>query len=159
GIPIALLVIGLPAIVWWLGGAPTVIEIPVVRGFNFAGGVSLSPEFTALFFGLSFYISAFIAEIVRGGVQAVSRGQVEAARALGLSRGQLFRLVLIPQALRVMVPPTAAQYVSLVKNSSLAVAIGYPDLVNVSNTTINQTGQVMEAIVVMSAVYLAMSLT
>ncbi len=124
---------------------------------NFRGGLTLSPEFIALFLGLSLYTGAFIAEIVRSGLESVSRGQVEAARSLGLSPGQISRLILIPQALRVMVPPIAGQYVSLAKSSSLAVAIGYPDLVSVSNTTLNQTGHVVEAIVLMSAVYLTIS--
>ena len=142
-LPNTLLVLGLPLAAWGLAGAPMALDHPVQRGFNLVGGIILSPEFTALFLGLSLYIAAFIAEIVRSGLQAVPRGQVDAARSLGLSRSQIYRLVLIPQALRVMVPPLAAQYVSLVKNSSLAVAIGYPDLVNISNTTINQTGHVV----------------
>jgi general L-amino acid transport system permease protein len=151
------LVVGLPLIAWLLAGAPTDLERPALRGLNFRGGVTLSPEFMALFLGLALYTAAFIAEIVRSGISAVSRGQVEAARSLGLSQGQIYRLVLIPQALRVMIPPTAGQYVSLAKSSSLAVAIGYPDLVNVSNTILNQTGHVMEALLLMSAVYLLIS--
>jgi len=154
----ALLVAG-PALGWIAGGAPTAIETPTLRGFNFRGGGGFSPEFTALFLGLSLYTGAFIAEIVRSGLQSVGRGQVDAARALGLRRGQIYRLILLPQAMRVMVPPAAAQFVSLVKNSSLAVAIGYPEIVNVSNTTLGQTGHVVEAIVMMSAVYLAISLS
>ena len=110
-----------------------------------------------MFLGLSLYIAAFIAEIVRSGVQAVSRGQADAGRSLGLSTRQIYRLILVPQALRIMIPPVAAQYVSLAKNSALAVAIGYPDLVNVSNTTINQTGHTIEVIVLMSVVYLCIS--
>lgn len=157
--PTILLIFGAPMLAWWLAGAPTVFTWPALRGLNFVGGLTLSPEFTALFLGLSLYIGAFIAEIVRSGIQSVNRGQAEAARALGLSSAQIYRLVLIPQALRVMIPPVAAQYVSLVKNSSLAVAIGYPDLVNVSNTTINQTGHTIEAIVLMSVVYLVISFT
>lgn len=151
------LVVGLPLVAWAVAGAPTGFDRPSLRGLNFVGGVTLSPEFVALFLGLSLYTGAFIAEIVRSGIEAVDRGQVEAARSLGLSPGQISRLVLIPQALRVMIPPTAGQYVSLVKSSSLAVAIGYPDLVNISNTTLNQTGHVVEALVLMSGVYLMIS--
>ena len=150
-------ILGAPALAWWLAGAPATIVWPQMQGFNFRGGLALSPEFTALFLGLSLYIAAFLAEIVRSGLQAVSHGQVDAGKSLGLARGQIYRLVLIPQALRIIIPPTAAQYVSLAKNSALAVAIGYPDLVNISNTTINQTGHTIEAIVLMSAVYLAIS--
>jgi general L-amino acid transport system permease protein len=151
------LLIGLPLAAWLLAGAPTELDRPALRGLNFRGGVTLSPEFMALFLGLALYTAAFIAEIVRSGIAAVSRGQVEAARSLGLSQGQIYRLVLIPQALRVIIPPTAGQYVSLAKSSSLAVAIGYPDLVNVSNTILNQTGHVIEALLLMSAVYLLIS--
>jgi general L-amino acid transport system permease protein len=158
GALVAGLLLGLPALLWLWGGAPHALEVPQLRGFNFRGGGAFSPEFTALFLGLSLYIGAFIAEIVRSGLQSVGRGQVDAAQSLGLTRGQIYRLILLPQALRVMIPPAAAQYVSLVKNSSLAIAIGYPDLVNVSNTTMGQTGHVVEAIVMMSAVYLAISL-
>ncbi|MCK6454209.1 MAG: ABC transporter permease subunit [Alphaproteobacteria bacterium] len=157
GWPVAAMLIGLPVLGWLAGGMPTAIDQPVLRGFNFRGGGSFSPEFTALFLGLSLYIGAFIAEIVRSGLQSVGRGQIDAALSLGLARGQIYRLILLPQAMRVMVPPACAQYVSLVKNSSLAVAIGYPEIVNVSNTTLGQTGHVVEAIVMMSAVYLAIS--
>jgi len=153
------LVIGLPLVGWFVAGAPTELDRPVLRGLNFRGGVTLSPEFVALFLGLALYTAAFIAEIVRSGIAAVNRGQVEAARSLGLSQAQIYRLVLIPQALRVMIPPTSGQYVSLAKSSSLAVAIGYPDLVNVSNTILNQTGHVIEALVLMSLVYLLISFT
>jgi len=151
------LIVGLPVLAWAIAGAPTDIERPALRGLNFTGGVTLSPEFVALFLGLALYTGAFIAEIVRSGLQSVGRGQVEAGRSLGLSQNQIYRLVLIPQALRVMIPPTAGQYVSLAKSSSLAVVIGYPDLVNVSNTTLNQTGHVVEALALMSAVYLLIS--
>lgn len=155
---VAALLLGLPILGWALGGMPTAIEQPALRGLNFRGGATLSPEFTALFLGLSLYTGAFIAEIVRGGILSVGRGQIDAGRSLGLGRGQLYRLILLPQAMRVIVPPTAAQFVSLVKNSSLAVAIGYPEIVNVSNTTLGQTGHVVEAIVLMSTVYIAISL-
>lgn len=157
--PIIATMLAAPLMGWWIGGAPMTMEWPELRGFNFQGGLALSPEFTALFLGLSLYIAAFIAEIVRSGIQAVSRGQVDAGQSVGLNKGQIARLILIPQALRIMIPPAAAQYVSLAKNSSLAVAIGYPDLVNISNTTINQTGHTIEAIVLMSVVYLAISFT
>jgi general L-amino acid transport system permease protein len=156
--PMAALLLAPPVLAWAAFGAPVTLEWPAVRGLAIRGGVAVSPEFVALFLGLSLYIAAFVAEIVRGGVLAVPGAQVEAARALGLSRGQIARLVVMPQALRVMVPPLAAQHVSLVKNSSLAVAIGYPDLVNISNTTLAQTGHVVEAVLLMSAVYLFISL-
>jgi general L-amino acid transport system permease protein len=148
----------LPVIGWALFGAPTGFSLPVLGGFDFEGGKNVSPEFTALFLGLSIYTAAFIAEIVRGGIQAVPKGQTEASEALGLSRGQRLRLVILPQALRVIIPPLTSQYLNLTKNSSLAVAIGYPDLVSVSNTTLNQTGQAIEAISLMMAVYLTLSL-
>jgi general L-amino acid transport system permease protein len=156
--PAIALILVPPLAAWAIGGAPTALEWPAVRGLAIRGGISVSPEFVALFLGLSLYIAAFVAEIVRGGVLSVPKAQVETARALGLKRGQISRLVVMPQALRVMVPPLAAQYVSLVKNSSLAVAIGYPDVVNISNTTLAQTGHVVEAVLLMSAVYLFISL-
>jgi general L-amino acid transport system permease protein len=152
------LVIGLPVLVWFAGGAPTAIEVPRLAGFNFQGGKQLSPEFSALLIGLSTYTAAFIAEVVRAGIVAVDRGQTEASMALGLSPGQRLRLVTLPQALRVIVPPMTSQYLNLIKNSSLAVSIGYPDLVAVANTTMNQTGQAIEAIVILMAVYLTVSL-
>jgi general L-amino acid transport system permease protein len=129
-----------------------------VLGFNFRGGLSISPEFAALLIGLSTYTAAFIGEIVRGGVLAVDRGQSEAAKALGLSRGKVLRLVVLPQALRVITLPTTSQFLNLLKNSSLAVAIGYPDLISITNTAINQTGQAIEAIALAAAIYLAISL-
>jgi general L-amino acid transport system permease protein len=153
------LILGLPLVVWLLGGAPLQWNVPALRGFNFQGGSSLTPEFVALTVGITVYTAAFIAEIVRAGIQSVSHGQVEAARAIGLRPGLVMRLVVLPQALRVIVPPTTSQYLSLTKNSSLGVLIGYPDLVNVGNTTLNQTGQAVEAIAVMMVVYLSISLT
>jgi len=132
---------------------------PVLEGFNFAGGMVLSPEFAALLVGLSIYTAAFIAEIVRAGVLAVSRGQWEAAFAIGLTRAQALRRVVMPQALRVIIPPMASQYLNITKNSSLAVAIGYPDLVSVANTVINQTGQAIEGVAIIMAVYLTISLS
>jgi general L-amino acid transport system permease protein len=153
------IVLGLPMAVWFAGGAPLAWSVPTLRGFNFQGGASLTPEFVALLVGITVYTGAFIAEIVRSGIQSVPHGQVEAARAVGLRPGLVMRLVVLPQALRVIVPPTTSQYLSLTKNSSLGVLIGYPDLVNVGNTTLNQTGQALEAIAIMMAVYLMISLT
>ena len=133
--------------------------MPELQGFNFVGGAALSPEFAALLVGLATYTAAFIAEIVRAGILAVDRGQGEAAHALGLSRAQTMRLIVLPQALRVIVPPMTSQYLNLTKNSSLAVAIGYPDLVSIANTTMNQTGQAIEGIAIIMAVYLTISLS
>jgi general L-amino acid transport system permease protein len=146
----------LPSLAWH-DGAFGVVR-PVVAGFNFHGGLSISPEFGALLIGLATYTSAFVSEIVRGGILAVDKGQTEAAAALGLSRGQALRLVVLPQALPVIVPPTTSQFVNLTKNSSLAVAIGYPDLISITNTTLNQTGQAVEAIALAMILYLALSL-
>jgi general L-amino acid transport system permease protein len=137
---------------------PTFSGAPVLQGFNFAGGAALSPEFAALLLGLATYTAAFIAEIVRAGVLSVARGQWEAAQALGLTRAQALRHVVAPQALRAIVPPMTSQYLDLTKNSSLAVAIGYPDLVSIANTSINQTGQAIEGIAIIMLVYLSISL-
>jgi general L-amino acid transport system permease protein len=134
-------------------------NVPVLEGFNFSGGLVLTPEFATLLAGLSIYTAAFIAEIVRAGVLSVSRGQWEAAFAVGLTRAQSLRHVVMPQALRVAVPPAASQYLNLTKNSSLAVAIGYPDLVSIANTTMNQTGQAIEGVAIIMAVYLTISLS
>jgi general L-amino acid transport system permease protein len=150
--------IGLPALVWLVGGAPVAVNAPELRGFNFVGGITLTPEYAALVIGLVSYTGAFIAEIVRSGIQAVSYGQSEAAKALGLSSNHTLRLVILPQALRVIIPPVTSQFLNLTKNSSLAVAIGYPDLVSVTNTSLNQTGQAIEAIAIMMTVYLVLSL-
>jgi general L-amino acid transport system permease protein len=133
-------------------------SVPVLEGFNFSGGGQLSPEFAALLAGLVVYTAAFIAEIVRAGILAVPRGQIHAADALGLNDFEKMRLVVLPQALRVIVPPLTSQYLNLVKNSSLAVAIGYPDFVSVVNTTLNQTGQAIEGIALIMAAYLTVSL-
>ncbi len=158
--PLTILALLAPALAWWLAaGAPAGWSVPAFRGFNFVGGLALSPEFLALYFGLSFYIAAFIAEIVRAGVLSVGRGQVEAAQAIGLDRGDLYRKIIFPQALRVIVPPLAAQYISLVKNSSLGVAIGYPDLFSVTNTVLTLSGNTIEAIAIMALVYLTLALT
>jgi general L-amino acid transport system permease protein len=152
------LVVGLPLAVFLAAGAPLGLDVPALRGFNFTGGSVVSPEFAALLTGLVIYTGSFIAEIVRAGILAVSRGQSEAALALGLTSWQRMRLIVLPQALRVIVPPMTSQYLSLTKNSSLAVIIGFPDLVSVANTTINQTGQAVEGIAMIMAVYLAISL-
>jgi general L-amino acid transport system permease protein len=144
---------------WLAGGAPTGIDMPKLKGFSFQGGGVITAEFLALWLGLTLYTAAFIAEIVRSGILSVGKGQWEAAGALGLRRGQILRFVVLPQALRVIVPPTTSQYLNLTKNSSLAVAIGFPDIVSVSNTTMNQTGQAIEGIAVIMAVYLTISLS
>ncbi len=156
GLAIAL---GLPLAMFLAAGAPFALEVPALAGFNFAGGATLTPEFAALLTGLTVYTAAFIAEIVRAGVLAVQRGQFEAAFALGLHRNLAMRLVVLPQALRVIVPPLTSQYLNLTKNSSLAVAIGYPDIVSIANTAINQTGQAIEGIAIIMAVYLTISLS
>jgi general L-amino acid transport system permease protein len=141
-----------------VGVAPIALEYPMLSGFDFSGGGSLSPEFTALLLGLALYTAAFIAEIVRAGILAVERGQFEAAYSLGLNRRQVTRYIVLPQALRVIVPPVTSQYLNCTKNSSLAVAIGYPDLVSIANTIINQTGQAIEGILIIMVVYLTISL-
>jgi len=137
---------------------PVALEYPALTGFNFSGGAMLSPEFAALFLGLALYTAAFIGEIVRAGILSVERGQFEAARSLGLSEAQVMRFIILPQALRVIVPPLTSQYLNCAKNSSPAVAIGYPDLVSIANTTINQTGQAIEGIAIIMFVYLTISL-
>lgn len=152
------LVIGFPLLAWVMGGAPTAMNIPQLKGFNFVGGTNISPEFTALLLGLILYTAAFVAEVVRAGIQSVSRGQTEAAMSLGLRSGQVLNLVILPQALRVIIPPLTSQMLNLTKNSSLAVAIGYPDFVSVAGTTINQTGQAIEGVALMMVVYLTLSL-
>jgi general L-amino acid transport system permease protein len=153
------LVLGLPAAAFLLAGSPVAWELPALGGFNFRGGIAVIPELMALLLALSIYTAAFIAEIVRAGILAIHKGQTEAAAALGLRRGQILRLVIVPQALRVIIPPLTSQYLNLLKNSSLATAIGYPDLVNVfAGTTLNQTGQAVEVIAMTMAVYLVISL-
>jgi general L-amino acid transport system permease protein len=153
------LIVGLPLLVWLFSGAPVDLDKPELRGFNFTGGATLIPEFIALLLGLSTYTASFIAEIVRSGILAVSHGQTEAASALGLRRGLTLRLVILPQALRVIVPPMISQYLNITKNSSLAVLIGYPDLVSIAGTTLNQTGQAIEGIAIIMAVFLTVSLS
>lgn len=132
---------------------------PQQKGFNVTGGLASTPEFAVLLFGLAINSSAGIAEIVRSGIEAIPRGQIEAARALGLGQGRIMRLVVLPQALKIMIPLLTSNYLSLTKNSSLAVAIGYPDLVSIMNTTANQTGQALEAILIMMGIYLTINLT
>ena len=153
------LIFGLPAIVFFLFDIPLTWSIPALRGFNFVGGGTMTPEYAALLIGLVTYTAAFTAEIVRSGILAVPQGQWEASSALGLPRSRVLRLIVLPQALRVIVPPMTSQYLNLAKNSSLAVAIGYPDLVSIANTTINQTGQAIEGVAIIMAVYLTISLS
>ena len=143
---------------WLLGGAPTVLDSPRQGEFAIEHGGALTPEFLSVLLGLTMYTAAFVAEVVRRGIQSVARGQGEAASALGLSQGQTMRLVMLPQALRVIIPPMTNQYLNLTKNSSLAVAIGYPDVVSIANTAINQTGRAVECISVIMLVYLSTSL-
>ncbi len=151
--------IGLPLLAWVFAGAPTAMDIPALSGFNFTGGVTVSPEFSALLLGLVFYTAAFVAEIVRAGIQSVGSGQIEAAKAVGLRSGQVLHLVVLPQALRVIIPPLTSQMLNLTKNSSLAIAIGYADFVAVTNTTINQTGQAIEGVALIMLIYLFFSLS
>lgn len=154
------LIFGLPVFTFLAVGAPVSFQYPEMGRFRLTGGLGLVPEFVALLAGLSIYTAAFIGEIVRAGILSVSHGQIEAAQAIGLKRGQTLRLVVVPQALRVIIPPLTSQYLNLTKNSSLAVAIGYPDLVAVfAGTVLNQTGQAVECIAVTMAVYLTISLT
>jgi len=148
-----------PTLGWMLLGAPPLtFEVPIRERFNFRGGLTLTPEFSALLTGLVIYTAGFIAEVVRGGIQAVGRGQIEAANAIGLSPMQILRLVIFPQAMRVIVPPLTSQYLNLAKNSSLAIAIGFPDMFAVNQTIANQTGQPVPAIALMMGTYLLMSL-
>ena len=142
-----------------IAGVPFQLDLPVLRGFNFRGGISVIPEFVALLLALSLYTASFIAEIVRAGIEAVDKGQREAAAALGLSRSQALSLVVVPQALRVIIPPLTSQYLNLTKNSSLAVAIAYPDIVSVfAGTALTQVGQAVEIILVTMLIYLTLSL-
>ena len=143
---------------WLAGGAPSQWSVPQQDGFLLSGGASATPEFLAVLVGLALYTAAFIAEVVRAGIGSVARGQVEATGSLGLSRNQSLRLVVLPQALRVVIPPLTGQYLNLTKNSSLAVAIGYPDVVSIASTTLNQTGRAVECIALIMAVYLTTSL-
>lgn len=155
---VALLVV--PVLGWMLlPESPLIQNVPTLERFNFRGGIRLTPEFSALLIGLVIYTATFIAEIVRAGILAVRRGQVEAAQALGLTYPQRLRLVILPQALRVIIPPLISQYLNLTKNSSLAIAIGYPDLFSVGRITINQAGRALPVFVMIMVTYLAMSLT
>ena len=157
--PVALVLVVALMMAFLLAGVPFSLEIPVLRGFNFRGGISVIPEFVALVLALSLYTASFIAEIVRAGIQSVDKGQREAAAALGLSNTQALHLVLVPQALRVIIPPLTSQYLNLTKNSSLAVAIAYPDIVSVfAGTTLTQVGQAVEIILVTMLIYLSLSL-
>lgn len=151
--------LGFSALGWLLSGGPFQVDYPVLGTFNFSGGDRLSAEYTALTLGLILYTAAFIADIVRAGIQSVPYGQVEAARAQGFSGGQMLRLIVLPQALRLIIPPLGNQYLNLAKNSSLGIAIGFFDVYNVANVISNQTGQAVAVFVVMMAIYLAMSLT
>lgn len=149
----------LAAIGWFIvPGTPFIANIPALEGHNFKGGISLTPEFMAIFSGLVIYTAAFIAEVVRAGIQAVSKGQREAASALGLSGFQTLRLIIFPQAMRVIIPPLTSQYLNLTKNSSLAIAVGYPDLFAVGGTIVNQSGRAVEVILITMGVYLSFSL-
>jgi len=153
------LLIVLLLLAWLAGGAPSAMSVPQLKGFNFQGGLNISPEFSALLLGLVLYTAAFVAEAVRAGIQAVSKGQREAAMSIGLKTNQVLQLVILPQALRVIIPPLTSQMLSLTKNSSLAVAIGYPDFVSVAGTAINQTGQAIEGVAMIMIVYLFFSLS
>ncbi|MCP4430274.1 MAG: amino acid ABC transporter permease [Gammaproteobacteria bacterium] len=153
------LIIGLPLLALIVTGFPVSLELPVLKGFNFVGGTVITPEFIALWLSLSIYTASFIAEIVRAGIQSVSHGQTEAAHALGVKAAPTLQLVILPQALRVIIPPLSSQYLNLTKNSSLATAIAYPDLVSVfTGTVLNQTGQAVEIISITMAIYLSISL-
>jgi general L-amino acid transport system permease protein len=152
------IVVGVPAAAFLATGGPFAFEYPEIGRFNVRGGAELLPEFVALLLGLSIYTAAFIAEVVRAGVKSVSPGQAEAAQALGLRRMQTLRLIVVPQAMRVIIPPLTNQYLNLTKNSSLAVAIGYPDLVQIAGTVLNISGQAVEVVIITMAVYLSFSL-
>nr|WP_321444651.1 amino acid ABC transporter permease [uncultured Cohaesibacter sp.] len=152
------ILIGLPLLAYFVAGMPITYDLPALKGFNFAGGMKVIPEFVGLLLALTIYTGAFIAEIVRAGILAVSHGQTEAASALGLRPGPTLRLIIVPQAMRVIIPPLTSQYLNLTKNSSLAVAIAYPDIVSVGGTVLNQTGQAIEVIGIWMLVYLSLSL-
>jgi general L-amino acid transport system permease protein len=152
------LLIGLPLLAFALKGFPASIEYPKLSTFNLSGGFQVKPEFLSLYLALSVYTAAFIAEIVRSGILGVAKGQTEASQALGLSRSQLLRLVIIPQSMRIVIPPLTSQFLNLTKNSSLAIAIGYPDLVAVGGTILNQTGQAIEVVAIWMIVYLGLSI-
>jgi general L-amino acid transport system permease protein len=157
-VPVAI-VLACGALGWVLGGAPFDFNMPKKGEFAIENGGSLTPEFMAVLLGLVLYTAAFVAEVVRSGISSVARGQSEAAQALGLSKGQEMQKVLLPQALRVIIPPMTSQFLNLTKNSSLAVAIGYPDVVSIANTALNQTGRAVECIAIIMLVYLTTSLS
>ena len=154
----AALIVGLPVLAYALSGFPLSFDFPKQSTFNLTGGFQIKPEFLALYLALSFYTASFIAEIVRAGIMGVSRGQSEAASALGLRQGSILRLVVVPQALRIIIPPLTSQYLNLTKNSTLAIAVGYPDLVATGGTVLNQTGQAIEVVAIWMVVYLSLSL-
>jgi general L-amino acid transport system permease protein len=157
-LPSLALLIGLPALAWLIGGQPFSLEFPMLKGFNYRGGTGLTPEFVALVLGLTVYVSAFNAEIIRSGIEAVSKGQREAARALAMNERQVMRIVILPQAMRIIVPPMTSEYLAIAKNSSLAVAIGYPEFVSIGGTILNQSGQAVEIVGIWMGVYLCISL-
>ena len=157
-VPVAI-VVALGFVGWLAGGAPSEFNSPIKGEFSIENGGSLTPEFLSVLIGLTVYTAAFVAEVVRAGIQSVARGQGEAAAALGLAQGQTMKLVMLPQALRVIIPPMTNQFLNLTKNSSLAVAIGYPDVVSIANTALNQTGRAVECIAIVMLVYLTTSLT
>ena len=152
------LIVGLPLLAYALSGFPLSFDFPKQSTFNLTGGFQIGPEFLSLYLALSFYTASFIAEIVRAGILGVSKGQTEAAGALGLRPGSILRLVVVPQAMRIVIPPLTSQYLNLTKNSSLAIAIGYPDLTAIAGTVLNQTGQAVEGVLIMMVVYLIISL-
>ncbi|UHS56429.1 amino acid ABC transporter permease [Agrobacterium vaccinii] len=153
------IIIGLPVLAFLVMGAPLTFDYPVAGRFNLSGGSVIAPEFLSLYLSLSFYTASFIAEIVRGGIKAVAKGQTEAASALGLRGNNITRLIVVPQAMRIIIPPLTSQYLNLTKNSSLAVAVGFSDLVAVGGTILNQTGQAVEVVAIWLVVYLSLSLT
>jgi general L-amino acid transport system permease protein len=149
----------MPLLTYFISGSPLSFDTPALRGFNFGGGMNFSPEFIALTFALSIYTATYIAEAIRSGIEAIPKGQKEAAASLGLSNYKALKIVILPQAIRIAIPPIINQYLNLTKNSSLATAIGYPELVTVfAGTVLNQTGQAIEIILVTMAVYLTISL-
>ncbi len=152
------LIVGLPLLAFMAAGFPLTLDFPKQSTFNLTGGFQVKPEFLSLYLALSFYTASFIAEIVRAGIIGVSKGQTEAAHALGLRKGSTLRLVVIPQAMRIVIPPLTSQYLNLTKNSSLAIAIGFPDLVAIGGTILNQTGQAIEIVAIWMVIYLGLSL-
>ncbi len=159
GLKASLLIFGVPLLIWFLlPGSPYSIEYPELVGLRIEGGARLTPEFAGILFGLVLYTAAFIADIVRAGILAVHKGQLEAAKASGLTQAQVLRLVILPQAMRVIIPPLTNQYLNLAKNSSLAVGVGFPDLYNISSTIFNQSGQAVQVLSLMMVTYLLISL-